>query len=47
MGSLLIHGSLSEYTYKPYMTSMGQNKQIKYVCDNGKHIEGICDERGY
>jgi hypothetical protein len=34
-GKLFYIGTLSEYTYQPYMKSMGQNKQIRYECDIG------------
>ncbi len=31
---------MSEYTYQPYMTSVGQNKQIKYTCEKGYTLIG-------
>ena len=35
-GRVLYIGTLAEYTYQPYMTTVGQNKQIRYECDLGK-----------
>jgi hypothetical protein len=40
-GRILYIGSLGEYTYQPYMTSLGQNKQIKYECNKGKVLVDI------
>lgn len=34
-GRILYIGTLAEYTYQPYMTTVGQNKQIRYECDKG------------
>lgn len=33
-------GTLDEYQYKPYMTTVGQNRQIRYVCDAGYNLVG-------
>ena len=39
-GRILYIGTLSEYTYQPYMNTVGQNKQIRYECDKDFHLEG-------
>ena len=33
-------GTLDEYQYKPYMTTVGQNKQIRYECNIGYNLIG-------
>ncbi len=35
-GEIFYVGTQGEYSYQPYMTNVGQNKQIKYICNNGK-----------
>jgi hypothetical protein len=39
-GRILYIGTLSEYTYQPYMNTVGQNKQIRYECDKDYQLEG-------
>lgn len=34
-GKIFYIGTMSEYTYQPYMNSVGQNKKIRYECDKG------------
>ena len=33
-------GTLDEYQYKPYMTTVGQNRQIRYECDLSYNLVG-------
>jgi hypothetical protein len=39
-GKIMYIGTLDEYQYKPYMKSVGQNKQIRYECDSGYNLIG-------
>ena len=39
-GKILYIGTLAEYTYQPYMTTVGQNKQIRYECDKDYKLFG-------
>ena len=38
-GEIFYVGSAGDYTFQQYMTNTGQNKQIKYVCNNGLDID--------
>jgi hypothetical protein len=37
-GKIFYIGTIDEYIYKPYMNSVGQNKQIRYECFKSKYI---------
>lgn len=39
-GKIYYIGTLSEYTYQPYMNTVGQNKQIRYECDKDYKLLG-------
>ncbi|RNA35799.1 von Willebrand factor type EGF and pentraxin domain-containing 1 [Brachionus plicatilis] len=39
-GKIFYVGTLAEYTYHPYMSNLGQNKQIRYECDKSFKLMG-------
>ncbi|CAF0889036.1 unnamed protein product [Brachionus calyciflorus] len=39
-GKIFYVGTLAEYTYQPYMNTLGQNKQIRYECNKDYKLVG-------
>lgn len=39
-GKIFYVGTLAEYAYHPYMNNLGQNKQIRYECEDGFKLIG-------